>query len=67
VHAFVVREQGAHLAEEDVIAHCARNLVRYKVPARIHFLDDVPRTAVGKLDRVALGKVAAQKAQNAKQ
>jgi long-chain acyl-CoA synthetase len=61
IHAFVVPEQGIPIAEDEAIAHCSRNLARYKVPARIHFVAEVPRTAVGKLDRLALGRLAAEK------
>ena len=57
VHAFVVCS-AAGLATEDVLAHCTRNLVRYKLPARIEFVDVLPRTVVGKLDRAALGRMA---------
>lgn len=62
IHAYVVREPGATLAADDIRAHCERNLVRYKVPVAIGFLDAMPRTPVGKLDRVALGALAARTA-----
>jgi long-chain acyl-CoA synthetase len=59
VHLFIVRGADCRLAEEDVLAHCAKNLVRYKVPARVRFVDEMPRTPVGKLDRIALATLAA--------
>ncbi len=58
IHAFVV-QHGGSLKADLVIEHCARNLVRYKLPARVHFVDALPRTAVGKLDRITLGRMAA--------
>jgi long-chain acyl-CoA synthetase len=57
VHAFLVHD-GASLSADLVMEHCSRNLVRYKLPARVNFVLVLPRTAVGKLDRTALGKLA---------
>ncbi len=59
VHAFLVHD-GASLNADLVMEHCSRNLVRYKLPARVNFLQVLPRTAVGKLDRTALGKMAGE-------
>lgn len=53
VHAFVVSD-GADLTEQALLAHCAENLVRYKVPARIEFVSALPKTAVGKVDKPSL-------------
>lgn len=48
-------------AETDVLAHCRANLARYKVPAVVEFVDSLPRTTVGKVDKKALraGQVTA--------
>ncbi len=54
VRAYVVLRSNAHASVEDLTAHCKANLARYKVPARICLLDALPRTSIGKLDRVAL-------------
>ena len=42
-----------------IAAHLAANLVKYKQPAVIELLAALPRTAVGKVDKVALRKLAA--------
>lgn len=60
LHAFVARDGATPLAADEVLSHCARNLVRYKVPARVDFVEAVPRTTVGKLDRPALAALAAR-------
>jgi acyl-CoA synthetase (AMP-forming)/AMP-acid ligase II len=39
---------------EDLIAHCATRLARYKVPIAIHWQDTLPRNAAGKLLRRVL-------------
>jgi long-chain acyl-CoA synthetase len=45
-------------AAETVAAHCAANLVKYKRPATIRRLDHLPKTGVGKIDKVALRELA---------
>jgi fatty-acyl-CoA synthase len=47
--AFVVRSPGATLDEQDVKDHVQRNLARYKVPREVVFVDELPRTASGKV------------------
>jgi len=47
--AFVVLRQG-QTADEDVLhGHVRSNLARYKVPREVVFLDELPRTATGKV------------------
>ena len=52
--AFVVREPGTGVDAEALREHCAEQLARHKVPAGFRFLDDLPRTAVGKVEKKAL-------------
>ncbi len=40
--------------EKEVIAHCRENLAPYKVPRIVEFVDAIPLTAVGKVDKKAL-------------
>ncbi len=50
--AFVVpRGASDGAAADELAAHCAANLARYKCPDTIHFVDALPRTAAGKLQR----------------
>jgi long-chain acyl-CoA synthetase len=51
VKAYVVQAAGAHLDEEQLIAHCSANLARYKCPSKILFVDELPRGVAGKLLR----------------
>ena len=51
VKAYVVQAPGAHLDEEQLIAHCSANLARYKCPSKILFVDELPRGVAGKLLR----------------
>src|SRR3954452_12648636 len=54
VKAFIVKQPGASLTEDDVTAHCATTLTAYKVPKIIEFRDSLPRTVVGKVLRRVL-------------
>ena len=54
IRAAVVLKAGARATPEDLVAHCKANLARYKVPARIFIVDALPRTTVGKIDRIVL-------------
>ena len=51
VKAFIVVNEGESLTEEEVIAHCKDNLAAYKVPKIIEFIDELPKSAVGKILR----------------
>jgi long-chain acyl-CoA synthetase len=50
VALFVVRKDPS-LTEEALIEHCRKELTGYKVPKRIYFRDDLPKTNVGKILR----------------
>jgi long-chain acyl-CoA synthetase len=53
VKIFVVRKDPA-LTAEALIAHCRENLTGYKVPHRVEFREELPKTNVGKILRRAL-------------
>jgi len=50
VHAFVVRRDPT-LTEQELIGHCRKSLTGYKVPARITFRDELPKSPIGKILR----------------
>jgi long-chain acyl-CoA synthetase len=52
--AFIVPRHGCALDEETLRAYLAERLVHYKLPSTMHFVDDLPRTSVGKIDKIAL-------------
>ncbi len=52
--ACVVPRAGHAPSAAQIIEHCERMLAPYKVPGAVRFMDEIPRTAVGKLDRKAL-------------
>ncbi|HEX5648719.1 MAG TPA: AMP-binding protein [Steroidobacteraceae bacterium] len=50
VALFVVRKDPT-LSEEQLIEHCRASLTGYKVPKRVYFRDELPKTNVGKILR----------------
>ncbi|HTK64670.1 MAG TPA: AMP-binding protein [Pseudonocardia sp.] len=57
VMAVLVLRAGASLTVDDVRAHCAAGLARFKVPTVVEFVDSLPRSATGKITRAALRAV----------
>ncbi len=51
VKAFIVTVEGETLAEEDITRYCKENLAAYKVPKIFEFIDELPKSAVGKVLR----------------
>src|SRR3954471_21332804 len=62
VKAFIVKQPGADLTEDDVTAHCAASLAAYKVPKLVEFRPELPRTVVGKVLRRVLVEEEREKA-----
>lgn len=56
VKAFVVTRRGESLTADEIIAHCKVRLGGVKAPKSVEFVEEVPKTAAGKLDRKALRK-----------
>ena len=50
LHAFVVK-QDENLTAESVMAHCRSELTGYKVPRRVHFIEELPKNPIGKILR----------------
>ncbi len=55
VHAYVVRLDPS-LTEQELLAHCRQALTGYKVPSRIVFKDELPKSPIGKILRKELRK-----------
>lgn len=60
VVAFVRR--AGDVSAPDLLEHCGRALPRYMIPERIVFLDELPRTSTGKIDRSALRRLPPERA-----
>lgn len=53
-HAFVIPEPDTAPQPRDIISFCDGRLARYKWPRRVTFVNDLPRTALGKVRKVEL-------------
>jgi len=51
--------EGSERLREELVQHCKSGLAPYKFPRRIHFLDELPKTATGKIQRYRLRQIAA--------
>ena len=58
--AFVVAKRGATLETETLTTYCRANLAAYKVPSQFHVVEELPRSTVGKVDRVRLTIMASE-------
>ena len=54
IKAYVVPEPGQTLEQAEVTAWCRERLAAYKVPRRVEFREELPKTLVGKVLRRAL-------------
>ena len=59
VKAYVVLRPGAKLTAEELQDYCRQSLVKYKVPTKIDFIDALPKSGVGKINKLALKKLSA--------
>jgi len=51
ITAFIVRQPGAKLTEDDVVKLCKENLGGFEVPKKVVFLDALPITSTGKIKK----------------
>jgi len=54
VKLFVKKSAEYDISKTDILTHCIKNLERFKVPAKIEFVEDFPRTDYGKIKRFML-------------
>ncbi|MGG1655801.1 long-chain-fatty-acid--CoA ligase [Geobacillus thermopakistaniensis] len=60
VKAIIVLKDGMQASEEEILAHCRKNLAAYKVPRIVEFRAELPKTNVGKILRRALREEASR-------
>jgi long-chain acyl-CoA synthetase len=64
VHAVVVRRPDAEpqVTEEQLRQHAGRSLARFKVPAAVHFVPELPHSLAGKVSRARLRELGLERA-----
>ena len=53
-HAFVVPAPGAAVSEADLIGYAREQMAHFKVPRKIRFVEELPKTATGKIQKYVL-------------
>ena len=49
--AYVCLKDNAELSEQDLVAHCAARLAQFKRPRVVKFVDEFPKTPIGKIQK----------------
>jgi len=49
--AYLALKPGAGLSEQEVVDHCANRLARFKRPRLVRFVEDFPKTPIGKIQK----------------
>lgn len=57
VGAFVIKEEGSDLEEEDIRDYALDKIARYKVPKHVFFIEEFPLTASGKVQKFKLSEL----------
>ncbi len=57
VLAFVVKTQGSEVTEEELIAYSHEHYTKFKCPSQIRFIDNLPKSGVGKVLKRELRKL----------
>ncbi len=61
IKAYVVLKAGETSTPIEIIDYCKENLVKYKVPKYVEFVEELPKSAVGKILRKELRKLDQEK------
>jgi long-chain acyl-CoA synthetase len=56
IHAYVALEDDSDLGERDIIGACRERLESFMVPSRVVFLQELPKTASGKIRKKGLSE-----------
>lgn len=56
VAAAIVLRDGEHADEKEIRTFAGEHLATFKVPRKIIFLDEIPKGATGKLQRIGLAE-----------
>ena len=59
--AYVILRENETSTEEELMNYCRERLAKFKVPDAIEFVDEFPRTSVGKVQKHILRKMHGQK------
>jgi acyl-coenzyme A synthetase/AMP-(fatty) acid ligase len=55
--AFIERESDSDLTEKQIKKFCVNHLENFMVPKHIYFIDELPKSPNGKIDKKALSRI----------
>jgi long-chain acyl-CoA synthetase len=55
--AYIVAKSGENLTKEEVVSFCRDKLTAYKIPTEVEFIDELPKSAIGKILRRELREI----------
>ena len=61
VTAFLVTLDGNSIEDTEITDFCSQYLGRYKIPKAFYFVNELPKTHVGKIDKKRLKEMGVQK------
>ena len=56
IKAYVILREGMSATQEEIIEFCCARLIKFKVPEYVEFINELPRTSVGKIQKHVLRK-----------
>jgi crotonobetaine/carnitine-CoA ligase len=62
VKAFVAPRPGAALTVDEILAHCAGRLAKFKVPQFVELREALPKTSIGKIEKKVLRRQEQERA-----
>ncbi len=62
IRAYVVLVPGSSADADAILAYCRDNLAKYKIPATVDVVSELPKTTVGKIDKLTLRQNAVAEA-----
>ncbi|MCM3585927.1 AMP-binding protein [Mesobacillus maritimus] len=54
VCAIIIKKEESDLTEHEVVSHCQKQLASYKKPRKVYFVEEIPRTPSGKIQKYKL-------------
>jgi len=53
--AYVATDENSVVSAEEILGHCRERIPKYMVPEMLFFLEELPKTSTGKIDKGRLG------------
>lgn len=58
--AYIVLKEHTSMKEEEIINYCKGNLAKYKIPKYVQFINEIPKTDAGKINKLKLLEIHKQ-------